>query len=341
MAKNSDLLQEAQIRSARFRTEREEGWKKLQSLVERAEKGGVKNLSYQEALDLNQLYQSAMNSLSTARAISMDQALIEYLDKLCARAYLIVYAPQKSLRGVIGHFLVYGLPQSVRQSWLALIIGFSAILIGTLIGFMLFNQDHSWYYSFIPSSYADGRTPEATAEYLRSTLYNETPTNSQRAGLFSSFLYSHNTRIAIFVFGLGVFGLLPSYLLTFYQGLLLGAFYGNFADKGLGFDVFAWLSIHGVTEISAICVACAAGSKLGLAVMVPGNLSRRQSLYKNGRDATKLILLAMIMLTVAAFVEGYLRQSITDPYWRLGIGWGLGLFWVLWLSLSGREGQKS
>lgn len=52
-----------------------------------------------------------MNSLSVARDISLDRALIAYLESLCARAYLVVYAPQESLGGLMSRLLLHGIPR--------------------------------------------------------------------------------------------------------------------------------------------------------------------------------------------------------------------------------------
>lgn len=79
------------IRSARFRREREAGWKRLDELVARAEKRGVQGMSYEDTLALASLYRQAMNSLSVARAISMDKALLTYLEALCARALSLIH----------------------------------------------------------------------------------------------------------------------------------------------------------------------------------------------------------------------------------------------------------
>lgn len=325
------------IRSARFRAEREPGWRRLEALLNTVERGGARALSYDQALELASLYRQAINSLSVARAISMDKALLAYLDALCARAYLAVYAPQESLGGLLGRLLVFGIPQAVRRCAPALIIGFLAMLLGGVLGWVLISQDQSWFYSFVPPGLADGRTPEASAEYLRSTLFDDGANDRDNLSSFASFLFSHNTQVAILTFAMGIFFCAPSFALTFYNGLILGGFLWMFADKGLGYEAAGWLSIHGVTEIAAFCFACAGGAQLGLAMLLPGQQSRRAALRDRGRDAVKLMLLSGLMLIVAALIEGFLRQMITSTPLRLGIGWGLGLFWLLWLTLSGHE----
>ncbi|MBX4940604.1 stage II sporulation protein M [Rhizobium binae] len=330
----SDLL-----RSARFRLEREGHWRQLDELVRRAEKGGAAALGYDEVRNLASGYRQAMNSLSVARDISLDRALIAYLESLCARAYLVVYAPQESLGGLATRLLLQGIPQAVRRSALPLFIGFLALILGAVAGYRLCTSDPSWFYTLVPPEMADQRTPDASADYLRSTIYGNEGHDSDRLAAFSTYLFSHNTSIVVLIFTLGVFMSLPSFVLTFYNGLILGAFFAMFYQRGLGYDVFAWLSIHGVTELAAISIACSGGARLGLAVLLPGPRTRRQALRHQAHDAVKLAILAALMLIIAALIEGFLRQLIQDPTWRLAIGWGTGLFWLGWLLLGGRDGK--
>lgn len=326
------------LRSARFRKDREPAWRRLEELVAQVESRGTASLNFTQAKDLATLYRQAMTSLSLARDISLDMALLSYLDQLCARAWLVVYAPQRSLVGLFSDLILRGIPQAVRRAVLPLAVGFLAMILGAIAGFVLFFQDKSWFFTFVPSGLSDGRAPGASVEYLRHSLYG---IGTGRAGdmlaTFATYLVSHNTNVAILTFALGIFWAAPSFLLTFYNGLIVGAFFALFVQAGLGYDAFAWLSIHGVTELSAFCFACAGGARLGLAGLMPGEMSRKDALRHHGRDAVKLFLLAGLMLMVAGFVEGVLRQTITSPETRLAIGWGLGGLWLLWLWRSGRE----
>ena len=326
------------IRSARFRKEREAGWQRLEALVAQAERHGLQRMSFAEARDLSALYRQATTSLAIAREISLDKALLNYLEALTARAYLSVYAPQERLGGLFRKFFAQSAPQAMRRSWLFIALGFLCMGLGILTGYQLFLENSSWYHVFMPPELAGGRGPSSTTEDLRRVIYNEDPSTSG-LGAFATTLFSHNTRIAIFVFGLGVFLCAPAILLTFYNGLTLGAFYALHVERGLGMDLGGWLSIHGVTEISAICIACGGGLQLGSALLFPGNQTRRQALYHAGRDATKLALVAAIMLIAAALLEGFGRQLIQDITYRYVLGWGIGLCWLCWFVLGGRARQ--
>ncbi|MEM5583563.1 MULTISPECIES: stage II sporulation protein M [unclassified Roseibium] len=324
------------IRSARFRKEREADWRRLEHLVTAAETRGLQHMTFAETRDLASLYRQATTSLAIAREISLDKALLGYLEALTARAYLCVYAPQQRLGGVIARFFTRSAPQAMRRSWLYILLGFLCMGLGALAGYLLYFENNDWFYVFMPSEMAGGRGPDATTDSLRSILYGH-ETGTSGLGAFATFLFSHNTRIAIFVFGLGVFACAPAALLTFYNGLSLGAFVALHVDRGLGPDLAGWLSVHGVTELSAICIACGGGLQLGTALLFPGNRTRADALRYAGRDAVKLALVAALMLLVAAILEGFPRQLVEETDARLAIGWGIGVLWLLWFVLAGRE----
>ena len=324
------------LRSARFRAEREADWRLLESLVTQAERRGLHRMDFAAARDLAASYRRATTSLAIAREISLDRALLDYLEALTARAYLCVYAPQERLGGLVRRFFTASAPQALRRSWAFILIGFLCMGLGGLTGYLFYLENPSWYFVFLPPELAGGRSPDATTAYLRSVIYSNDP-DTTGLGAFATFLFSHNTRIAIFVFGLGVFVCLPAIALTFYNGLGLGAMMALHVDRGLGWDMGGWLSIHGVTELSAICIACGGGIQMGAAILFPGDRTRREALQLAGRDAVKLALVAAVMLVVAAILEGFFRQMVQDMSVRYAIGWGIGLLWLAWALLAGRR----
>lgn len=330
------MVETVTLRSARFRAEREADWRLLESLVAQAERRGLQRMDFAAARDLAASYRRATTSLAIAREISLDRALLDYLEALTARAYLCVYAPQERLGGLVRRFFTASAPQALRRSWLFILIGFLCMGLGGLTGYLLYLENPSWYFVFLPPELAGGRSPDATTSYLRSVIYSNDPDTSG-LGAFATFLFSHNTRIAIFVFGLGVFVCLPAIALTFYNGLGIGAILALHVDRGLGWDMGGWLSIHGVTELSAICIACGGGIQLGAAILFPGDRTRHEALQLAGRDAVKLALVAAVMLVVAAILEGFFRQMVQDMSTRYAIGWGIGALWLAWALLAGRR----
>ena len=209
------------IRSARFRAEREADWRRLEAIVARTERRGLRALSFEDASDLAVLYRQAMNSLSVAREISLDRSLLDYLEALCARAYLAVYAPQEPLGGLVRRTLARSIPQAVRRSGVHLALAFLALALGTATGWLLFLDDESWYATFMPDEMAGPRRPGASREELLSVIYDQGEQLYDQLSAFAAFLFSHNTRIALFAFSLGVLVCLPSFALCAWQGCFI------------------------------------------------------------------------------------------------------------------------
>src|SRR6516225_9620620 len=100
------------LKSKRFRQEREADWKRLESLLDRYERGRRSSLTDDEVIAIPGLYRATLSSLSMARAISLDRSLIDYLESLCTRAYFCVYGTRTTAIERIGAFFAGEWPAS-------------------------------------------------------------------------------------------------------------------------------------------------------------------------------------------------------------------------------------
>lgn len=322
-------MSELRLRSARFRAEREEGWTRLERLLARAERHGARELTEDELVAIPALYRSALSSLSTARAITLDQAAIAYLEALCARAYFFVYGTRASLPERLARFFRRDWPAAVRALWAETLVAFAALALGAVLAFSLASSDPEWFYAAIPEAMAGDRTPEASTADLRATLYYDPDDERQPLGAFAAFLFTHNAQIAILALALGFAFGVPSILLLVFNGASLGAFLQLFASRGLGVEAAGWLMIHGMTELFAVALAGAAGMSIGRALAYPGRRPRLEAAADAGRRAGAVIAGCVVMLGVAGLLEGFGRQLITDDAVRFTIA---GLSAVLWLA---------
>jgi uncharacterized membrane protein SpoIIM required for sporulation len=326
------------VNATRFRQAHESDWEQLDRIVSRMEKRSIRSLSDEDLLALPSLYRTTLSSLSVARDTSLDRALITYLERLCTRAYFQIYGVKTPAWRQLTGFFVRGWPSAVRSLWRETLFTVALTAGAALLAFFLIRSDPSWFYSIIPQGLADGRDPSASAEALRSTLYSK---DDDWLGVFATFLFTHNSQIAIFAFALGFAFAVPTVLLILYNGLTLGAFVAVFAAKGLAYNVAGWLMIHGTTEIFAICVAGAAGIRIGVAIAFPGRASRMDSAVEAGRTAATAMAGTVIMLAVAGLLEGIGRQTIMSDSFRMLIGaaalagW-LAYFYALPVGRAGR-----
>lgn len=326
---------EPALRSLRFRREREATWRELETLVERVERRGPGALSAEEALRLAQIYRATVSALSVARAISLDLNTRLYLEALCARAFLFVHGTRDSLGRLLERFLRADLPRTVRGARLHVLVAALVMSLGAVIAYWLTAADSGWYEAFVPAYLAGERTPAASDETLLETLRDTGEAAELLA--FSTRLFVHNAGVAILAFALGFALGIPTLLLLFHNGLILGAFVALFAERGLGLEAVAWLSIHGTTELLAIALAGGAGLVLGDAVAFPKARDRMSELASAGRRAARLIVGAVCLLMIAGVLEGVGRQTVQETEARLAIGLGALGLWLSYLAVAGRR----
>jgi uncharacterized membrane protein SpoIIM required for sporulation len=330
------------VNATRFRQAHSTDWERLEHIVTRMEKRSIRSLDDDDLLALPALYRTTLSSLSVARDTSLDRALITYLERLCTRAYFQIYGVQTPAWRQLTGFFARGWPNAVRSLWRETLFCVALTVGAAMLAYLLIRSDPSWFYSIIPEGLAEGRDPSASAQFLRSTLYDKSH-NGDGLTVFATFLFTHNAQIAIFSFALGFAFAVPSALLILYNGLTLGALYAVFAAKGLGLNLAGWLMIHGTTEIFAICISGAAGIRIGMAIAFPGRASRSDAAVQAGRTSATAMAGTVIMLGVAGLLEGIGRQMITNDGLRMLIGSTVLVAWLAyfyaWPNWSGARGD--
>jgi uncharacterized membrane protein SpoIIM required for sporulation len=326
-----------ELRSHRFRAEREADWRRLEALLGRAEKGRAQALTDEELLSLPILYRGALSSLSVARATSLDSSVVTYLEALAARAYFFVYGARLRLRERIGAFFRRDWPAAVRDLWPETLAAAAIFILAAVAGAVLVGRDPDWFGSIIPGALSQGRDPTASTAFLRHTLYDDH--GRQGLSAFAVFLFTHNVQVSLLAFALGFAFCLPTALLAADNGLTLGALVALYASRGLGFQIGGWLAIHGATELFATILAAAAGFRLGWAVMFPGERTRLEAAARAGRAAGLVMGGVMVMLMFAGLLEGVGRQVIQDDLARWTIGLGALCLWLAYFYLPRRARQ--
>lgn len=317
------------LKSHRFRAEREADWRKLEDLLDRFEKSRGSSLSDDEVVAIPVLYRAALSSLSAARAVSLDQNLIAYLESLCTRAYYCVYGTRSTIAERVVRFVMRDWPLAVQSLWRETLVSFALGLIATFTAYFLVRSNSAWFYDFIPAAFADGRDPGASTEALRQSLFGGGAVHGNGdLAFFSSFLFTHNAQISLLAFALGFAACLPTAFLIFENGLILGAFFAVYVAHGLGFDLGGWLFIHGVTELFAVTLAGAAGFRIGWALAFPGEKTRIDAIKDAGKVAANVMVGVVIMLIFAGLLEGFARQLITNTFARYGVAIATGIVWL-------------
>jgi uncharacterized membrane protein SpoIIM required for sporulation len=151
--------------------------------------------------------------------------------------------------------------------------------------------------------------------------------NEDFEGYYSEFAASHfaaqvwinNAWVAGLCVALGVLGFPVVYLL--FQNMAQIAVIGSImhrADHGAHF--WGLLLPHGLLELTAVFVAGGVGLRLFWSWIEPGDLSRAQSMAREGRTAGTVALGLVAVLLVSGIIEAFVTPSGLPTWARIGIG---------------------
>jgi uncharacterized membrane protein SpoIIM required for sporulation len=115
----------------------------------------------------------------------------------------------------------------------------------------------------------------------------------------SAYIFN-NVRIGFQTFASGLLFGLGAIFYLLYNGLFIGTITGHIVHSGLATNFFSFTSGHSAFELTAICLAGAAGLKLGYALVAPGQLTRGAALRAAATDAITLVAGVAGMLLIAA-----------------------------------------
>lgn len=153
--------------------------------------------------------------------------------------------------------------------------------------------------------------------------------------LLSARIFSNNVVVTLGAFCSGIlFGLGAIYMISV-NGLMLGGLLAFTHQHGLAHGLVRFILAHGPVEISVICLAGAAGTALGEALIRPQLASRAQSLRRRGEQLGPLLIACALLLLGSGLIEGFISPSPRfSMTFRLVVG--LGYWTLMLLLLSGR-----
>jgi len=300
----------------RWITRREASWRRLDDLLNRAEKQGLASLQTDEIKTLASLYRSVSADLARARTHAIGEALIRDLQGLTSRSYSQIYqgSRRQDWQTVI-KFYQYGFPAAVRRSWVYIAIATLLFVVSGLIAWWYAWQDPSFMSLVLgPGFVAEVQESE---ELWTVSILGQEP-------VASSAIMINNIGVCFkAIFG-GVAFLLPqvpmitppgafTVFILIFNGLMIGAVATLVAQTDLAYDLWAFVFPHGSLELPAIFFAGGAGLLLARAILLPGQYRRIDALQVYGRQAAELVYGIVPMLIIAGVIEGFYSPSPFIP----------------------------
>jgi uncharacterized membrane protein SpoIIM required for sporulation len=248
-----------------------------------------------------------------------------YLNDVVGRAYALTYPGKRVRPSEVWRFLVHGFPQLMTREWRMVLTALVVFWAGFGFGWlgMAFDPEAAPY--LVPDQH-QMLDPVKRAEQEASGVGATT----QEQSAFASFLFTHNIQVAFFAFALGLTAGVGTVIMLFANGVLLGALAWIYASKGMLAWFWAWILPHGLPEITAICIAGAAGLVLARGLVAPQGESRRRAVRREAQTAVRLVLGTLALFVLAGLIEGTISQ-IHPP--KLSIAFKLGFAAVVGLGV--------
>lgn len=316
----------------RFVERRKARWERFEQLVGIVRWSGTTALGRAELNELGRLYRQVATDLAYARQQGADQKVVDYLNSLLSQAHGVFY---RSRRGRLIDGLrtfYYTFPEMVRRHWKVVMLAIGITLMAMLFAGSLVASDPVW----------TGRLLGAEFKEVLDTWKSgaqRTPGDISMAPGMTTFYFLNNSRVAMLCFGLGVFAGIPTVLILWQNGMMLGIFSAEMASIGkLG---YFWVSIypHGVPELGAVFLCAGGGLLLGKAVIAPGDYTRLEALRRIGGEVFWLLAGSVVLLLIAAFTEAFF-SFYAFPSW-LKFTWGTTLLFILLAYIVGVRRPES
>lgn len=278
-------------------------WSRLHRLAHQ------RRLTGEESDELLRLYQSTSAHLSFIRSIVPESGLSASLSATLAQARTRFTGARSNAMADLARFFVAALPAALyRLRWLTVACGAAFVLVGGV---------YALWIGTSPEALRSVASEASVLQYVQEDFtdyYSKNP-----AASFAGAVWTNNAWISAQAVALGITGIwVPMILFTNAQGVGIAA--GVFAAVGKQDVFYSYILPHGLMELTAVFVACAAGLRIFWAMVSPGPRTRGRAVADEGRSLITVALGLVPVLFVSGLVEGFVTPSPLPVWAKIGIG---------------------
>lgn len=322
----------ASLQAAAMARERREAWAAYTDLVEKGRAGGLDRFSEAEVRAFGRLYRGVTADLARARTYGASPGLQEAVERWAGAGHNLLYRAKGRAAVPLGRWIARELPRAVRRHHRPVLLA-ALLLVGPMLASYAAVRDHPARARAIMPAGMLARA-ENTARGDIDASYIDVDGAARPA--LSSALVTNNVQVSFVAFAAGLLAGAGTVLILVFNGVLLGAAFGLYANNEVLGVILAFVFPHGVMELTAICLAGGAGLGLGSALLVPGRRTRREALRERGRAFLSLVGGSVLLLIVAGLVEGFYSPSELPAAAKFAFGGATALLLTAYFGFAGR-----
>ncbi|SEF96534.1 Uncharacterized membrane protein SpoIIM, required for sporulation [Thermomonospora echinospora] len=300
-------------------------WSRLEWLINHS-----RRLDGAQIDELVELYQRAATHLSVVRSSSPDPVLVGRLSSLVARGRAAVAGAQAPLWRDTTRFLTRSFPAAAyRMRWWWL---------GVAVLGNLFSLVYAVWLVRNPEVQATLATPYEVRQLVEHDFANYYTEHSAQS--FAFMVWVNNAWVSATALIFGILLGIPTLYVLFANQLNLAQVGGFMFAHGKGDVFFGLILPHGLLELTAVYLACAAGLKLGWTIIDPGPRTRGRALAEEGRATVAIALGLVLVLLVSGLIEGFVTGWVHLTWLRIGIGVVAELAFLAYVVALGRPAAR-
>ncbi len=282
-----------------FVKQKHKQWRELEELLARKESNPDQ---------LAKLFIQTTEDLSFSRTHYKNRSVRVYLNALASKIFSLLLKQKKT--SFFSSFMRFWREELPYIMWTArkdLLVSFLFFLIAVLIGVFssIVNDDFA---SEILSDRYVNMTKENIANGDPMAVYKDMHQSEMFLGITSN-----NITVALKTYIYGLMAALGTLFIMLYNGIMVGTFQYFFIERGLFWESFLAIWLHGTIEISCIIIAGAAGLVLGKSFIFPETHSRFQSFLIGVNRSIKIMLGIIPLIILAGAIESFLTRYTDVP----------------------------
>lgn len=277
-------------------------------------------------------YRRLCQCLALASQRGYSPQLVSYLHALVARCHHALYGAAAERPAVLLQWLRQDLPQRVRAEWrLVLLVVLCLLGPALAIGLLVWHDAHNAYLFADPDDLA-----RMHSMYAPSNIKTGRGGSAADVQMFGFYIWN-NVSIGFRTFASGIFGGVPALLSVLFNGMHMGVAAAWLSlDPATSGNFWSFVVTHSSFELTGLVLSGVAGIRLGLALLRPGRLHRRQALRQASIAMYPVVAGAALLTVLAAFFEAFWSASAFAPAVKYGVGAVCWASVFLFFGLAGR-----
>ena len=328
----------ASLQAAAMAREQREEWARYVELVKKAGRRGLPSLAEDEVRAFGQLYRGMTADLARARTYGASPGLLGTVQRWAGAGHNLLYRASGRAAVSLGHWVAVEFPRAVRRFHRQVLLA-ALLLFGPMLATAVAVQDRPILGRTLAGQGMMNRM-EGTDAADPDVRYIDVVAGSDMPS-FSAGLMTNNIQVTLVAFAGGILAGLGTLFVLINNGVAIGAVLGVYAGGGILPVILAFVFPHGFVELGAICIAGGAGLGLGSSLLTPGRRTRADALRERGRAFLTLLAGAVLMLVVAALIEGFYSPSALPDEAKFVFGGATAVLMVLYFGLAGTRTPRA